>query len=125
LLFPSLFPIHLVILDTVKWKKQVLDAFSHGSDVFATGRRSLRKKGFKHYFSSIESSTLSTGYWGLKNLVDPWIFPKGVSEKEDKCYPPSYIRKAHVQWSSLARTEALSMHKINCSVWMKIVRYSN
>jgi len=79
--------------NTLKWKKQILDALSHGSDVFATGRKALHKK----------------GYWGLKNLVDPWAFPRNLAQQEEKSYPPSYIRKFQQQWTSLARAEALGI----------------
>jgi len=47
--------------NTQRWKKQILDALSHGTRLFATGQYTFFKN----------------GYWGLKCKIDPW------SVKED------------------------------------------
>jgi len=60
----------LLVLDdknTKKWKKQILDALSHNSRLFATGQYSF----------------LKSGYWGLKYQEDPWEMARTMVL--DKC----------------------------------------
>jgi len=79
--------------NTQRWKKQILDALSHGTRLFATGQQAF----------------LKNGYWGLKCRIDPWNPIDEEKPHSSSTYFPtqsSGVEAPVVRWKASRQKEA-------------------
>lgn len=61
------------------WRKQLQDALSHNKQYFISGMHIYGQKGISNLlFAMTFTITSDLGYWGLKQIIDPWAITDEV-----------------------------------------------